>query len=58
MPGECPAARSLLLSKPRYSEQFKRDAVRLVTDEGYTNKAAARAVGVCHTLITGTEEVE
>jgi len=30
----------------RYSEDFKRDAVRLVTDEQYTVKAAAQAVGV------------
>jgi transposase len=35
----------------RYSEQFKRDAVRLVTEEGYSYKAAADAVGVCHTTI-------
>ena len=30
----------------RYSDDFKRDAVRLVTEERYTFKAAARAVGV------------
>ncbi len=30
----------------RYPEDFKRDAVRLVTDEKYTFKAAAQAVGV------------
>lgn len=36
---------------PRYSEQFKRDAVRLVLEEGYSNKAAGKAVGVCHTTI-------
>ncbi len=30
----------------RYSEDFKRDAVRLVTDEQYTFQAAAGAVGV------------
>jgi transposase len=30
----------------RYSEDFKRDAVRLVTDEQYTFQAAAQAVGV------------
>jgi len=30
----------------RYSEDFKRSAVRLVTDEQYTFKAAAQAVGV------------
>ncbi len=31
---------------PRRSEAFKRDAVRLVTEEGYTVTAAAQAVGV------------
>jgi len=30
----------------RFSEEFKRDAVRLVGEEGYTFKAAAAAVGV------------
>jgi transposase len=30
----------------RFSEEFKRDAVRLVVEEGYTLKAAATAVGV------------
>lgn len=35
----------------RYSEQFKREAVRLVTEEGYSAKKAGNAVGVCHTTI-------
>ena len=30
----------------RFSEQFKREAVRLVAQEGYSFAAAARAVGV------------
>ena len=30
----------------RFSEEFKRDAVRLVVEEGYAFKAAATAVGV------------
>jgi transposase len=30
----------------RFSEDFKRDAVRLITDERYSVKAAATAVGV------------
>ena len=30
----------------RYSDDFKRDAVRLITEEQYKVKAAARAVGV------------
>jgi len=37
----------------RYSEQFKRDAIRLVTEQGYTHKAAADAVGVCGATIKG-----
>lgn len=32
--------------QPRYDEQFKRDAVRLVTEQNYSLKAAAAAVGV------------
>ena len=44
-------AQSLESPKPspksrRFPEEFKRDAVRLVTDEQYTFKAAAQAVGV------------
>ncbi len=31
---------------PRHSEEFKRDAVRLVTEQEYTFAAAAKAVGV------------
>ena len=34
------------MGKKRYSEQFKREAVRLVVEEGYTQKAAGDAVGV------------
>ena len=30
-----------------YDEAFKRDAVRLVVEEGYSFKAACAAVGVC-----------
>src|SRR3972149_5497323 len=32
--------------KRRFGEEFKRDAVRLVVEEGYTFQAAAAAVGV------------
>lgn len=39
------------MANPRYSEQFKREAVRLVTEEGYSAKKAGEAVGVCHTTI-------
>ena len=30
----------------RFSEEFKQDAIRLVTNEGYSFAAAAKAVGV------------
>ena len=40
------------MSVKRYSDQFKRDAVRLVVLEGYSHKRAAEAVGVAHTTIT------
>ena len=33
-------------SRRRFSEDFKRDAVRLVVEEKYTFAAAAKAVGV------------
>jgi len=33
--------------KKSYSEEFRREAVRLVTQEQYTFKAAAAAVNVC-----------
>jgi transposase len=36
----------LSAKRRRFSEEFKRDAVRLVVDEGYTVKAAAKAVGI------------
>lgn len=39
------------MANHRYSEQFKREAVRLVTQEGYSAKKAGNAVGVCHTTI-------
>lgn len=32
--------------KRRFSEEFKRDAVRLIIEEGYTFKSAATAAGV------------
>jgi len=36
---------SLSRNRRRFSEEFKRDAVRLVVEEEYTFKAAAKAVG-------------
>lgn len=39
--------------KRRFGEEFKRDAVRLVVEEGYTFKAAAAAVGVSDQSLRG-----
>ncbi len=43
---QSPALQAPSPKSRRYPEDFKRDAVRLVTDEQYTVKAAAQAVGV------------
>ena len=40
------------MGRQRYSEQFKRDASRLVAEEGYSINAAAESVGVTHTTMT------
>ncbi len=37
--------------RPTYSAEFKRDAVRLVVEEGYSFKAACTAVGVCNATL-------
>ena len=39
-------ATQIVSSHRRFSNEFKRDAVRLIVDEQYTFKTAARAVGV------------
>ncbi len=36
-----------------YTEEFRRDAVRLVTDQGYSFRAAAQAMGVCEQTLRG-----
>lgn len=41
-----PAARSVSKSGKRYSDSFKQDALRLITQEGYSFAAAAHATGV------------
>jgi len=40
------------MGRRRYSEQFKRDAARLVIEENYSINAAAESVGVGHTTLT------
>lgn len=42
---------SPLGGKKIYSEEFRRDAVRLVTHEKYTFKAAATALNVCEQTV-------
>ena len=34
-----------------YSAQFKTEAVKLVTDKGYSTAEAARSLGISHTLL-------
>jgi transposase len=40
-------------NRRRFLDDFKRDAVRLVVDEQYTVKAAAKAVGVSEKSLRG-----
>ena len=39
------------MAQHRYSEQFKRDTVRLVTEEGYNSNQAGKSVGVCPSTV-------
>lgn len=39
------------ITRRRYSEEFKRDAVELVTEQGYSMAEAARSLGVHANLI-------
>lgn len=39
------------MARKHYSQQFKRDAIRLVTDEGYSLAKAAAAIGVSQTTL-------
>jgi transposase len=41
------------MAMKRYSEQFKREAIRLVTEEQYSMKEAAQAVGICPATLRG-----
>jgi transposase len=40
-------------SRRRFGAEFKADAVRLVTEHGYTHKAAADAIGVSDGTLSG-----
>jgi len=36
------------MARKHYSEQFKQDAVKLITEQGYSISKASRALGVSH----------
>lgn len=38
-------------ARRRYSEEFKREAVRLVTEEGYAQQQVARNLGIDRSLV-------
>jgi len=40
-----------MAKRRRHSEEFKREAVKLVTDQGYTLAAAARSLGLDASLL-------
>ena len=40
------------MGKKHYSEQFKRDAVKLITEQGYSLSKASEALGVSQTTLS------
>jgi len=48
-----PSKREGLPPRRRFTEEFKRDSVRLIVEQGYTFKAAAGAVGVSEQSLRG-----
>jgi transposase len=38
--------------RPRYTKEFKQDAVRLVIDQGYSGPEAARRLGIPNSNVT------
>lgn len=40
------------MGKKHYSEQFKRDAVKLITEQGYSLSQASEALGVSPTTLS------
>jgi transposase len=40
-----------MAKKRRYTDEFKREAVKLVTEQGYTQAEAARSLGIHANLI-------
>lgn len=39
-------------TRQKYTKQFKEDAIRLVTDQGYSRAAAARNLGINANMLT------
>lgn len=39
------------MSRRRHTEEFRREAVRLVTEQGYSNADAARSLGIHENLL-------
>jgi len=39
--------------RPRYSDEFRQDAVRLIVEKGYSFRAASQAVGVGEQTLRG-----
>lgn len=50
------AAKSGKTTRRRYSEEFKRDAVELVTEQGYSLAEAARSLGIHANLVRRWKE--
>jgi transposase len=48
-----PQQRETPPSRRRFTAEFKADAVRLVTEHGYTHKAAANAIGLSDNTLSG-----
>ncbi len=44
---DLPNSEATASKRRSYSDDFKRDAVRLIVEESYSFKAASQAVGVC-----------
>ena len=40
------------MARKQYSEQFKQDAVKLITEQGYSVSKASRALGVSHQALS------
>lgn len=53
IPQMSPQQRETQPSRRRFTAEFKADAVRLITEHGYTHKAAADAIGISDSTLSG-----